>query len=294
MHQHLEHYDLMEGQQRGTKSGCFGTMDNLLIDRAVMLDCQRGKRNLSMAWIDVRKAYDSVDHDWLCAMTDVHRLPIWLGKVIRKLCASWNTRVVATTRQGRETSRKIRFMKGLPQGDPLCPRLFTLCLNPVAWRVRETEGYRLSKPIEVKVTDLLYIDDLKVFAASESKLNRVLKETRGAMQDIGLHWNQKKCSVVHVKRGAQVLDESGMRMDETTTITALGEGKHYKFLGVLENVQQDERLALACAAKEYLRRISIIWFSPLSDCNRVQATNQYALPVLRYLMWTQHWTLSEL
>ena len=79
----------------------------------------------------------------------------------------------------------------------------------VAWRLRETEGYRLSKPIEVKVTDLLYIDDLKVFAASESKLNRVLNETRGAEQDIGLHWNQKKCSVVHVKRGAQVLDESG-------------------------------------------------------------------------------------
>ena len=55
-----------------------------------------------------------------------------------------------------------------------------------------------------------------------------------------------------------------------------------------------ERLALAYAAKEYLRRISVIWSSPLSDCNRVQATNQYALPVLRYLIWTQHWPLSEL
>ena len=33
---------------------------------------------------------------------------------------------------------------------------------------------------------------------------------------------------------------------------------------------------------------------PLSDWNRVQETNQYALPVLRYLMWTQHWTLLEL
>ena len=53
----------------------------------------------------------------------------------------------------------------------MCPRLFTLCLNPVAWRLRATERYRLSKPIGVKVTDLLYIDDLKVFAASESKLN---------------------------------------------------------------------------------------------------------------------------
>ena len=197
-------------------------------------------------------------------MTDIHRLPIWLGEVIRNLCASWNTRVAASTKQGRETSRKIRSIKGLPQGDAFCPRLFTLHLNPVAWRLRATEGYRLSKPIGVKVTDLRYIDDLKVFAASESKLNRVLKEARGAMQDIGLHWNQKKCSVVHVKRGAQVLDEFGMRMDDTTTITALGEGRHYKFLGVLENVQPDERLALACVAKEYLRRISIIWSGPLS------------------------------
>ena len=99
-------------------------------------------------------------------------------------------------------------MKGLPQGGTLCPRLFTLCLNPVAWRLWSTEGYRLSKPIGVKVTDLLYVDDLKVFAASKSKLNRVVKETRGAMQDIGLHWYQKKCSVVHAKRGAQVLEMS--------------------------------------------------------------------------------------
>ena len=81
--------------------------------------------------------------------------------------------------------------------------------------------YRLSKPIGVKVADLLHIDDVKVFASSERKLNRGLKETRGAMQDIGLHWNQKKCSVVHVKREAQVLGESGMRMDEKTNITAL-------------------------------------------------------------------------
>ena len=69
--------------------------------------------------------------------------------------------------------------------------------------------------------------------------------------------------MVHVKRVAQVLDESGMRMEKTTTITALGEGKHYKFLGLLGNVRQDERLALACAAKDYLSRISIIWSSPV-------------------------------
>ena len=36
---------------------------------------------------------------------------------------------------------------------------------------------------------LLYVDDLKVFAASESKLNTVLRATSDDMLDIGLHWN---------------------------------------------------------------------------------------------------------
>ena len=33
-----------------------GTVDNLLIDRMVCQDRQDGKRNVSMAWVDVRKA----------------------------------------------------------------------------------------------------------------------------------------------------------------------------------------------------------------------------------------------
>ena len=44
----------------------------------------------------------------------------------------------------------------------------------------------------------------------------------------------------------------------------------------------------------YLKRLSVIWSSPLSDINRVRASNQYAMPVLTYLMWTQHWPITEL
>lgn len=31
--------------------------------------------------------------------------------------------------------------------------LFTACLNPTAWNISVTEGYRLSKPTSAKVTD---------------------------------------------------------------------------------------------------------------------------------------------
>ena len=111
--------------------GCSGTIDNLLIDRMVSEDSTRGRRNLSMAWIDVKKAYDSVDHKWLVKMMSIYRFPEWVGKVVRGLCSSWNKKIVAKTTRGIEMSEVIKFNKGLPQGDALCPRLFTICLSPV-------------------------------------------------------------------------------------------------------------------------------------------------------------------
>ena len=157
MDSHLKEFKLKEGQQRGARVGCSGTTDNLLIDRMVTLDFHRGKRNLSITWVDVREAYDSVDHSWLAKVMRIHCFPKWLGGAISHLAASSNTKIVAVTTQGPEISRSIRFIKWLPQGDALCLRLFTLCLNPVAWLVGATKGYRLSKPIGTKVTHLVYI-----------------------------------------------------------------------------------------------------------------------------------------
>ena len=100
------------------------------------------------------------------------------------------------------------------------------------------------------------------------------------MEDVGLTWNPKKCAVVHVRRGVDVTDNSGMILDETARIPSLEDGKQYKFLEVPESATKEDKLVLECAAKEYLRRISVIWTSPLSDRNRVTASNQFSLPVL--------------
>ena len=36
-------------------------------------------------------------------------------------------------------------------------------------------------------------------------------------------------------------------------VSDVGECNHYKFLGVLETVRQEERMSLECATKEFLR-----------------------------------------
>ncbi|XP_031572243.1 uncharacterized protein LOC116306341 isoform X2 [Actinia tenebrosa] len=106
-------------------------------------DAQRENRNLSMAWIDVTKAYDSVDLCWLSKMFTLHRFPLWFAGVMKKLANSWNTCIVPQTAQGKEIAPTIRFKTGIPQGDALCPSLFILCMNPIAWKTN-------SKPLRIQ------------------------------------------------------------------------------------------------------------------------------------------------
>ena len=44
----------------------------------------------------------------------------------------------------------------------------------------------------------MYVDDLKVYAASEAKLKVVLREVQAAMGYINLLWTERKCAVVNI------------------------------------------------------------------------------------------------
>ena len=54
-------------------------------------------------------------------MFNIHRFPRWIGNGIAGLSAKLNTDITMKTKQVSETSELIRFKKGLPQGDALCP-----------------------------------------------------------------------------------------------------------------------------------------------------------------------------
>ena len=74
-----------------------------------------------------------------------------------------------------------------PEVSPrLMPCVPNSMANAIAWKLRATEGYRLSKPLNAKITNLFYVEDLKVYAALEGKLERELRDVN-AMEDIGLH-----------------------------------------------------------------------------------------------------------
>ena len=103
----------------------------------------------------------------------------------------------------------------------------------------------------------------------------------------------KEVQCTQRERGVPLDVPEGFKSGEMV-IDSLKENTTYRFLGAPERLLQEEKLALQCTTKTYLQRLSVIWSGPLSDINRVQASNQLAMPVLSYLMWSQHWCMTDL
>ena len=60
MYYYLESNDRLPTEQKGCRKESRGTKDQLLIDKTVMNDCRKRHANLSMGWVDYKKAYDMI------------------------------------------------------------------------------------------------------------------------------------------------------------------------------------------------------------------------------------------
>ena len=59
---HLDQQNLLPEELKGCSKRSTGTNHLLHIDRAVIREAKSRKKNLAMAWIDYKKAYDMVPY----------------------------------------------------------------------------------------------------------------------------------------------------------------------------------------------------------------------------------------
>ena len=62
---HFDQEKLLPEEQKGCRKGSRETDDLLYIDSAVIKEVKSTNKNLAMAWIDYKKAYDMVPHSWI-------------------------------------------------------------------------------------------------------------------------------------------------------------------------------------------------------------------------------------
>ena len=293
-HGHIKKHEVLQMDQRGAKENCSGTHENLLIDSMVLKDARDKLRNLACVWVDVRKAYDSLSHSWALKMLEIHKFPTKLQNVIREIMSNWNTVLIVPLEDADFASDPIQITNGVFQGDVLSGDVFKLSLNPISWELRRYDGYTLSRPLSTKITHTFFMDDLKAYAKTLMALINLMSEIKKKMSDGGLEWNAKKCNVLNIIRG---------RIDKTTVEVVLYDGTKvkclkleelYKFLGVPENELHDVENIVEKSKKTVQQRTNVTWTSPLSEYNKVVATNIFVHSSLEYFMWSEKFNLGDL
>jgi hypothetical protein len=85
MQKYVDDENLIPKEQKGCCSGTEGCKDQLLISKAILHECKRRKKNLSMAWIDYQKAFDRVPHSWIIKSLELIGINNKLFHLLRRL-----------------------------------------------------------------------------------------------------------------------------------------------------------------------------------------------------------------
>nr|CAH7766629.1 unnamed protein product [Callosobruchus chinensis] len=292
----VNHVFLSVYEQRGSKKGVAGCRDNLLIDRCVTQDSVQYKRNLSMAWIDYQKAFDTTSHELIVRLLECLSVDDQIVGCIKQLMPLWKTRFTITSSETRVRTELVSFKRGLFQGDSLSPLLFCILLLPLSIALRNTKGYSCGAPNRRrhKVTHLFYMDDLQLYASAQRDLQHSLSVVQDYRHAIGMEFGTDKCAVVHLKKGRRGDSGEEERLVDGSILRQLHAGDTYNYLGVSQSHIQEAKVVKECLRRKYLHRLRQIWSSELSGKNKVAATNMLAVPSVLYTFGAIHWTVEEM
>jgi len=134
-------------------------------------DFKKRRTNLAVAWVDFKKAFDSVPHPWLLEVLQMYKFSPALIHFLSVSMMLWNTNLTI----GGNFMANIHIKCGIFQGDCLSPLLFCIALNPLSELIKDTSyGYKLK--CNLLVQHLLYMDDLKLYAKNEKEIDYYLEQ----------------------------------------------------------------------------------------------------------------------
>lgn len=183
----VENRDLLAENQLGTVRMVQGAKEQALLNLAIN---KQYSNKLKTAWIDVKKAFDSVDHNYLFKCLEKYRFPTWVLSFLKDTIFKWKLSI----RSGMEEILEKPVERGILQGDSLSPLLFVLCIDPLS-RQLNGKHQKVIIPTEsgTHVTNhLLFIDDLKLMAENDEVLKNMMEETKEFFKTIGLEMNKEK------------------------------------------------------------------------------------------------------
>ena len=158
-----------------------------------LLNSRWRKTNLHEAWIDCKKAYDSLHHGWITRCLEIP--VITLDSSFKQQC-KWNTMLTVNG----QVLGEVHIRRGVFQGDSLSSLLFVIAVIPLTIIPRKTGlGYQTSK-MAAKISHQLYMEDLKFYNKTKTDLKSLLTTVRIFSNDISMEFGLEKCATLTIHR----------------------------------------------------------------------------------------------
>lgn len=266
-------------EQAGFRAN-YSTIDHIHTINQVIEKTHEFNQRLYVAFIDYKKAFDSIEHNFMLkALENIGINP----KYIRILYEIYrNSKAIVKTEIEGET---FRVKRGVKQGDPISPKLFTCTLEAIfrglSWS-KKRKGININGRL---LSNLRFADDIVLFAKSATELQEMLAElnTKSAIAGLQMNPTKTKAMTNHI--------ETPIIIDDTPIHYC----SEYIYLGQAVSLTEN-------GDNEIQRRIRQAWgkfwglkFLLLDkDINRelrLEALQTCIIPTLTY--GSQTWTLTK-
>lgn len=291
---HLNENNVLAHEQNGCKKGSQGCKELLVTDTIVTRYAKNKNRNLSVAWIDYRKAFDSVPHTWLIRILRLYKVNERITMLLQHLMQTWRTSLLIKTKETSYQTNTLEIKRGIFQGDSLSPLWFCLALNPLSEMLRQSSyGFGFDRGGGHKISHAFYMDDLKIYASNSEQLQGLLELVNRFSRAIKMEFGVEKCAILHMKRG-KVTNEASVQLMDTTEINALEPGTTYKYLGFQQGLTIDNTQMKKKVENELRHRIKKVLRTELNAINKITAINTWAMPVITFTFGVLRWTKTDL
>lgn len=214
-------------RQKGFKAE-EGVSANILILKNLLSQAKKEQKSLFLAYIDFKKAFDSIGHPQLLRILQSSGLD-------RDSCAYLSSFYDKISTEILGQSFDIK--RGVMQGDPISPLLFNVALDHALKRLPSGVGATLEG---TQIQYLAFADDIVVVATTREGLNTAVETLLSEAGKIGLEPGLGKCATTNVtadpRRKTWYCDLTPFKhLDEE--IPVVGPEGFYKYLGVEMGLQ---------------------------------------------------------
>ena len=249
----LEEYDIMLPEQIGFRKKC-RTSDHMFILQSIISKYKKSRKPLFIAFIDFKKAYDTVWHEGLFYKLMKAGVSTKFYNIIKAMYSNtW-----LTVQAGEKMSPFFKSRVGVRQGDNLSPTLFNMFINDLPCIFDDT-----CKPAilgEMSLQSLLYADDLVIFSESAHGLQNAMTKLALYCRKWGLTVSETKSKFMCIQQASH----TPQTHDITYNGAQVEQVASYRYLGVLfdnmGNVMTARRDIHNRAIKVYFKLIRAMYY----------------------------------